>query len=86
MTAQVENEITGLYQDEVGGRGPYPSRRLSGPGQQVGPGLLQTVGDLGATLAETRDDLAQQQPQQLQGGVEDLSSGGKERDGERADV
>lgn len=72
------------YQYEGGGRGPYPARRLPGPGQQVGPGLLQAVGDLGPTLAETRDELAEQQPQQLQGGVENLRREGG--DGERADV
>lgn len=82
--AESKQQEAGQYQYEGRGRGPYPARRLSGPGQQVGPGLLQAVGDLGPALAETRDELAEQQPQQLQGGVENL--GREEGDGEQADV
>lgn len=74
----------GRYQYEGQGCGPYPACRLPGPGKQVGPRLLQAVGDLSPARAQTRDELAQQQPQQLQGGVENLRR--RETESEKANV
>ena len=64
------NVLQYLY--EGSGRNPEAAGWVSGSGQQVGPGLLQAVGHLSPAQTQTWDQLAQQEPQQLQGGLENL--------------
>lgn len=54
---------------------PEAAGWVSSPGQQVGPGLFQAVGHLSPAQTQTWDQLTQQEPQQLHGGLEHLSKG-----------
>lgn len=67
-----DNTTIQQYQYEGRGCGADAAGRLSSPGEQVWPSLLQAVVRFGLALPKIWDQLAQQQPQQLQGGVENL--------------
>lgn len=53
--------------------GPKTVGGVSGPGQQIGKGLLQAVRHFGPAKLQARDQLAQQELQQLQWGMENLT-------------